>query len=89
MYGVVIARETGTDASEFSKQLADRGIETRPFFLGMHAQPVLRRLGLFQGEQYPVADRLARQGLYLPSGLALKEEQLETVVESVRELLHR
>ena len=89
MYGVVIARETGTDASEFSKQLADRGIETRPFFLGMHEQPVLRRLGLFQGEQYPVADRLARQGLYLPSGLALKEEQLETVVESVRELLHR
>ena len=52
---------------------ATRGVETRPFFLGMHEQPALHRLGLFAGESYPVAERIARQGLYLPSGLTLTD----------------
>ena len=89
MYGVVLSEKTGMDAAGFAKALADRGIETRPFFLGMHEQPVFKRRGLFHGEKYPVAERLAQQGLYLPSGLALTEEQLTTVVHAVRELAKR
>jgi perosamine synthetase len=52
----------------------------------MHEQPALRRLGLFAGERYPVAERLARRGLYLPSGLALTDEQIERVAAAVREV---
>jgi perosamine synthetase len=55
----------------------------------MHEQPVFKRRGLFHGERYPEAERLAQQGLYLPSGLALTEEQLGTVVHEVRELAKR
>ena len=87
MYGVVLREDTGLDASEFARRLTERGIETRPFFFGMHEQPVLRERGLFQGESYPVAERIARQGLYLPSGLALTEEQIEQVCKAVREAL--
>ncbi len=87
MYGVVVSEETGMDATEFSQRLAERGVDTRPFFLGMHEQPVFQQRGLFQGESYPVAERIARQGLYLPSGLALTEEQLAHVAEAVREVL--
>jgi perosamine synthetase len=87
MYGVVVSEKTGRDAAGLAQQLADRGVETRPFFLGMHEQPVLQRRGLFRDERYPVAERLAKQGLYLPSGLALTEEQLGTVVQAVRESL--
>lgn len=87
MYGVVVSEETGMDAPEFSRRLAERGVETRPFFLGMHEQPVFQRRGLFQGESYPVAERIARQGLYLPSGLALTDEQLAYVAEAVLEVL--
>ena len=43
--------------------------------------------GLFARRAYPVAERLARQGLYLPSGLALTEQQLSTVCGAVREVL--
>jgi perosamine synthetase len=74
-------------ADEFARRLNMLGVETRPFFLGMHEQPVFLGRGLFQGEHYPVAERIARQGLYLPSGLALSEEQLERVCEAVRKLL--
>jgi perosamine synthetase len=87
MYGVVLAEETGMDAAAFARRLADRGVETRPFFLGLHEQPVFHRRGLFVRERYPVAERLARQGLYLPSGVALSEDQLSEVCDAVREVL--
>ena len=87
MYGIVLAEETGWDAKRFAKKLSDSGIETRPFFLGMHEQPVFKHQGLFDGERHPVTERLAKQGLYLPSGLALTEEQVGQVVGSVREIL--
>lgn len=84
MYGLVLSEEHGVDAAELAARLGRRGVETRPFFLGLHEQPALRRRGLFRGERYPVAERLARQGLYLPSGLGLTDEQLATVCEAVQ-----
>ncbi|HYY88621.1 MAG TPA: DegT/DnrJ/EryC1/StrS family aminotransferase, partial [Chloroflexota bacterium] len=88
MYGVVLdAEQTGLDARTFAERLAARGVETRPFFLGMHEQPVFHARGLFAGERYPVAERLARQGLYLPSGLGLQECQLDAVCHALREAL--
>ena len=87
MYGLVVREETGLDAQTLAERLLERGVETRPFFVGMHAQPVLLERGLFAGESYPVTDRLARQGLYLPSGLALELEQLERVCQTLHELL--
>jgi perosamine synthetase len=53
----------------------------------MHEQPVFWERGLFEGEHYPVAEHIARQGLYLPSGLALTEAQLEEVCTAVRKVL--
>jgi perosamine synthetase len=87
MYGVVLDESTGLDAEAFAKRLRERGVDTRPFFLGMHEQPALHELGLFRGESYPVAERLARQGLYLPSGLALTDEQVQRVCAAVGEAL--
>jgi perosamine synthetase len=87
MYGVVVDEKTGLDAAKFAQRLKESGVETRPFFLGMHEQPVFHQRGLFRGERYPVADRLARQGLYLPSGMTLTETQLERVCEAVRKVL--
>jgi perosamine synthetase len=75
------------DAVAFAQKLQALGVQTRPFFLGMHEQPVFLERGLFQGEHYPVAERIARQGLYLPSGLALTEAQLEKSCEAVRNVL--
>lgn len=87
MYGVVVKEETGLDADKLAQKLAARGVETRPFFLGMHEQPALHKRGLFLNDHYPVAERIARQGLYLPSGLALTETQMDQVCEAVREVM--
>jgi perosamine synthetase len=86
MYGLVLDESTHMDAAEFARKLQELGVQTRPFFLGMHEQPVFLERGLFQGEHYPVAERIARQGFYLPSGLALTLEQLEQVCDAVRKV---
>ena len=87
MNGLVLSESCGLDAAVLAEALKARGVETRPFFLGMHEQPVFRTRGLFAGDRHPVAERLARRGLYLPSGLALTDEQLEQVAKAVREAL--
>jgi perosamine synthetase len=53
----------------------------------MHEQPVFRRMGWFTGQRYPVAERLARRGFYVPSGMALADDDIATVAERVREVL--
>lgn len=83
MYGVVLDGGLGIDASELARRLRERGIETRPFFLGLHEQPVFHERGLFAGERYPVTERIARQGLYLPSGVTLSEGQIDQVADAV------
>ena len=87
MYALELEQAAGLDAAQFALKLRELGVQTRPFFVGMHEQPVLRARGLFEGEQYPIADRISRQGLYLPSGMALTEGQLDQVCEAVREVL--
>jgi perosamine synthetase len=87
MFGLVVREETGLDAECLADRLKSAGVETRPFFLGMHEQPVLKQRGWFVGESYPVAERIARQGLYLPSGLAIQESQIDEICRAVREVL--
>lgn len=87
MYGIVLTEDLDLNANRLESMLKERGVETRPFFLGTHEQPVLRDRGLFINEDYPVAERIARRGLYLPSGLGLTENQLIQVCTAVRETL--
>lgn len=87
MFGLVLDESFALDAAEAARRLKAEGIETRPFFLGMHAQPVFTGRGLFAGDKYPVADRLAARGIYLPSGLALKDPDVDRVIEAVRGVL--
>lgn len=87
VYGMVLKDNVPYAAEEAMRRLGRKGIGTRPFFWPMHEQPVFREMGLFAGEHYPVAERLARRGFYIPSGLALTDTQMKEVAEAVKELL--
>jgi perosamine synthetase len=54
----------------------------------MHEQPVFQRLGLFRGETYPIAENIARQGFYLPSGMALEEHQIRASAEALGHVIN-
>lgn len=88
MYGILLDDKTGFNAEEFAKRLKERGVDTRPFFLGMHEQPVFQQMGFFKGEKYPLSEGIARQGLYLPSGLTLTERDIDTVAKAVKDAIN-
>ena len=87
VYGLVLSDSVPFDAVGAMQRLKDRGVGSRPFFWPMHEQPVFQRAGLFAGETYPVAERIARRGFYVPSGLALTVDQIDTVARLVKEML--
>jgi perosamine synthetase len=84
---MVLNDEVPFDADEVQRRLQAAGVGTRPFFWPMHEQPVFRNMGWYEGESYPVAERIARRGFYVPSGLAINREQIEQVAEIVKQVL--
>jgi len=87
MYAIEISSDVGCEADEVRTLLGQKKIGSRPFFMGLHAQPALRNLGLFDRETYPRTDHAARYGLYLPSGLTLTEAQIDEVCSSLVEIM--
>jgi perosamine synthetase len=87
VYAIRFEDGSAWTADAFASALKAKGVESRPFFLGMHQQPIFQQRGLFVGASYPVADQWSRQGLYLPSGLALTERQIDEVCAAIREIL--
>lgn len=87
IYGLMLKEEVPLDAQEVMKRLGELKIGTRPFFWCMHEQPVLKNMGLFRGERYPVAENMARRGFYVPSGLGIRDEQILRVARSLHKVL--
>ncbi len=87
VYGLVLSDQVPFDADEMMSRLTGLRVGSRPFFWGMHEQPVFQKMGLFRNEHYPVTERIARRGFYVPSGLAITEEQQLRVVEAVKQAL--
>ncbi|MCP3175633.1 DegT/DnrJ/EryC1/StrS aminotransferase family protein [Desulfuromonas sp. KJ2020] len=87
VYGVVLKDGIPFDGEEAMRRLGKEGVGTRPFFWPMHEQPVFRKMGLFKDERFPIAEWLARRGFYIPSGLALTDEQMDVVVEAMEKVI--
>lgn len=86
VYGVVLGDKVPFGAKEAMERLGREGVGTRAFFWPMHEQPVFRKMGLFTADSFPVAERIARRGFYLPSGLGLTDSQMDQVAKAVRGL---
>jgi perosamine synthetase len=87
MYSIELDESVGIQAGEMIEKLRNHGIGSRPFFLGLHEQPVFHDRGLFVGERFPVAERASRYGLYLPSGMTLTESQIDFVCDTLKVLI--
>lgn len=87
VFGMVLEDEVPMDAKEIMKKLAEKNIGCRPFFYPMHLQPVFRKMGLFEKESYPVAEKLGERGFYIPSGLCVTEEQRTYIATQVKSIM--
>lgn len=70
----------GADRETLRRALERRNIEARPVWKPMHLQPVFRGAERVGGE---VAEDLFARGLCLPSGTALRSEDVRRVVETI------
>jgi perosamine synthetase len=87
VFGIVLKDEIPFTAAEAIERLHREGIGCRAFFWPMHQQPVFTRMGLFKGEKHPNAERIARRGFYVPSGLAITDEQIQRVAEAIHRVI--
>jgi perosamine synthetase len=87
MYALCMAKNAEMTRDEFCTRLKEEGVDTRDFFVPIHRQPVFTSMKLFAGETYPVSDDLSTRGFYIPSGLALTDEQQKQVIQTIRGIL--
>ena len=72
-------------ADEMMAELSQYGIGSRPFFFPLHNQPVLG----YSNNECPVSETIARNGFYVPSGLAITADEIDRVSESVIDILQK
>ena len=85
MFSVVLGGQSNVGRDTLMARLDERGVETRPLFHPLHLLPPYREAA--RGEEFPVAEWLARRGLSLPTWAGLSPEDLRYVCESLRESL--
>lgn len=94
MYCIVLSDKYPFNASDLSRLLySEYLIETRPFFIGLHLQPVIQKYlnkknRLCVETNFPITEKIAQKGLYLPSGFNITEEQIEYICSSVKKVLN-
>jgi len=87
VYPILLANTISCDASLIMAELMRNGIGTRPFFWPISQQPVFNKKGMFLNEYYPVSEMIARKGFYIPSGMAISDEQICIVADKVKNII--
>jgi len=88
MYTLLLdEKKIGISRDHFRSSLKEKGIDTRDFFYPPNDQPILQ--SSIGHQQFPNAKMISRRGLYLPSGLAITEEQIHFVTQSIKEILSK
>lgn len=87
MHCILVDEEKfGMDRNGLRDFLASRGIETRTFFIPMHAQPVMiERFGATPEGALPVSEKMAAEGMYLPSSTGLSGVALLYITDRIKE----
>jgi perosamine synthetase len=87
VFGVVLDDRVPFDSREAIVRLRDRGVDARHFFWPMHEQPALHKLGYCTNDWCPNSERIARRGLFLPSGVGTTSGEVDRSAEALTEIL--
>ena len=84
MYGILVQPEFGLSRDELRGRLAERGIETRTFFVPIHLQPIYFKA--YGHQSFPVAEMLCERGMYLPSAATLTSGDIQFITQCIKEI---
>jgi perosamine synthetase len=84
MYAIRVTPDSPIPKQKIMESLKnDYGIDTRDFFYPLSSQPIAVKLNIRRPYPCPVAADLSRRGFYLPSGLAITNDQIDQVVKAL------
>jgi perosamine synthetase len=86
MYAILCEKEFGIGRDQLMADLAERCIETRPFFKPMHLQKALCDYGFRAPFPMPVSETISKTGLYLPSSSSLQPEDIDYICDAIRDV---
>jgi len=87
MYSIIVEDNFGISKDELMKRLKEEyQIDTRSFFFPINEQPCLSKYFKKDKDTYPISKELSEKGFYLPSGLALTEDQAAQVVSAIKDI---
>ncbi len=81
----VIRLKRGIDRDRVIKFLREEGIECKPYFTPIHLQPFYVDMFGYKRGDFPITEDVSSRTIALPFFNNLKEEQIDYVVEKVRE----
>ncbi len=84
LYSILVDEmKAGISRDDLIKGLACEGIESRPFFHPLHKQPPYRSTST----NFPISEKLAAQGISLPSSSSLSAEEINRVCRTIKKLI--
>ena len=85
---LIVNKDLMINAKDLTKKLLKFGIQTRPFFWPMHKQKILKKkISSSVDDNFKNSEYISQYGLYLPSSLDLKDEEIEFVCDKVNFIL--
>ena len=81
VFGILLKKEGIRD--KIMESLANKNIETRPFFWPLHMQKYILNDESINIEKLPISEKLGKNGLYLPMGKHINKKTQEKIVESL------
>ena len=87
VFGIVINNKSKHKRDKIMKFLHKKNIQTRPFFWPMHKQKIFKKMKLFKNEKYPNAEHISKRGFYLPSGIGIKNFEIDYICSTLNKIL--
>ncbi len=85
----VVKFEQNINRNRVLSILSENGIPTRPYFSPIHLQPFYqKRFGYKEGD-FPISENAGRSSLALPFFTTMKQEEINTVCESLAEAVNK
>jgi perosamine synthetase len=83
VFGIVLKNRLVSRRDKIMKTLLQNNIVTRPFFVPMNKQKIFKKMKFFKNIKMPVSEYISKNGFYLPSGLGLKNQEIDLVIKSL------
>ena len=79
----------GSTREAIMTELKNFGVETREAFIPYNLQEIFVKKGWVNGNECPIANYVAMNGFYLPSGPLLKKDEIKYIANKIKTIQRR